>query len=367
MVKHAVSQEQRATRRARLPEGRLQSWESSLTFLESEAVGPSSRADYTRRIEKMMTFFRNSKRKFTGTTLDIPVLLEILDVYFFEGRSVDEGKRLVAALKHHFPQFGVRGSVPTSRLDRALKGWSRHTLVKPRAPLPWHAATALIGFFVHQHWRQEALALAILFVCYMRPGELLALRGKNLIAPMPKSGVIAWTVIWRMSEYLVPTKTGCYDDSLAFDLPRHRWMNRHLLRLKCRTEDESPLWDFTGPSLVQKLHTAAQSLGLDALDVELYSFRHGGASADIMNRDRALDEVKKRLRHTTDTSTRRYEKAGRLANELRNIPESTRNFGAQVASIIDPLLFGDAQPPLLPGRCTTDCSTVSVKRAKLAL
>ena len=49
------------------------------------------------------------------------------------------------------------------------------------------------------------------------------------------------------------------------------------------------------------------------MNVTLYSFRHGGASKDIICGERDLFTVKKVLRHITDLTVRRYDKAGRLA------------------------------------------------------
>ena len=86
-----------------------------------------------------------------------------------------------------------------------------------------------------------------------------------------------WAIVLRLQEDAIPTNTGHYDESMAFDLPWTQWFNAVLRALKDCRRDEQPLWPFSTAELTLWIHRACDALRLDALAVELYSFRHGGA------------------------------------------------------------------------------------------
>jgi integrase len=127
---------------------------------------------------------------------------------------------------------------------------------------------------------------------------------------MPHSGVPHWSIVSRHEEDEVRTKTGAFDESIVFNPKFHEFFLPTLRWLKASGRDESPLWPFSIKFLNELLRQACIALGLQDLKVELYSFRHGGASRDIVSGDRDLVTVKEILRHASDLTVRRYEKSG---------------------------------------------------------
>ena len=316
-----------------------------LSVLETQAVSPLVVKDYATRIRVMLEWIHSAGGSFHADHDSVAWLLEYADYLFFQGWPADDGRKLIAALRHNFPCFQIHGTVSLSRLERAIQGWSRHSVSHARPPLPWHAATAIVGYLLHRGEYWPAVALLMLFLSLVRPGELFSLCGKHLVAPMPRSGVPHWSVVLRHEEDLVRTKTGAFDESIAFDLPFHRFFLPTLQRLKDRSGDNAPLWRFQIKYLNELLRQATLALGLQELRVELYSFRHGGASRDIVSGNRDLMTVKKILRHSSDLTVRRYEKSGRLALELRKMPASIREFGIRVESSLGEIL---RRPELAP-------------------
>ncbi len=151
---------------------------------------------------------------------------------------------------------------------------------------------------------------------------------------MPENGVIYWGFVMRLEEDGVTTKTGLMDEAVLFDLPWHNFLIPALRLLKVRRGLLDPLFAFDARELLALVQRACLALGMHQMEVELYSFRHGGASFDALSKARALIEVKRRLKHVSDLSTRRYEKAGRVSLELQKMPSSIRAYGASMESLL---------------------------------
>ena len=335
-----------------------QALQGGLSLLEREAVAPPSQKDYARRVAQLRTWMLKSGGRLVAEDSVIPWILEYMDHIFFEGETVEEGRKLVAALRHVFPGFAGRGgTVSMHRVERALKGWGRHSFHVARPPLPWIAATAIIGHCIHHGHHNTAMAFMVMFLCYLRPGELASLRGKNLVPPVPHCGLPHWCLVLRLAEDLVPTKIGSFDDSVALNLMSHRWFLPVLRRLKDSKRDDEELWDMDQSQMNDVLHEATLALGMQHMGVALYSFRHGGASKDIITGERDLFTVKKILRHITDLTVRRYEKAGRLAIEVQRMPVATQRYGLRVSNLLAQIFRQPAlcpPPPKIPPRFSRD-------------
>ncbi len=58
-------------------------------------------------------------------------------------------------------------------------------------------------------------------------------------------------------------------------------------------------------------------------------------------------EIKQRLRHRSDSSMRRYQKAARAQAELAKMPAGSRRFGLAVGERLEGIFCsGEAVPPL---------------------
>ena len=81
-----------------------------------------------------------------------------------------------------------------------------------------------------------------------------------------------------------------------------------------------------------------------ALEVVMYKFRHGGASTDFALKHRPLGEVKLRGRWKSDASLRRYEKGGRLAEQLFRLGDQLQIHALKCARCVNAVLSGSASP-----------------------
>ena len=321
-----------------------------VSFCEEEAVGPRVRKDYLNRVEAFNQFVKD--------TLDVALvpghnfveaLLEYIDSQFFEGFPVEDGRKWVAAIKHHYPCFQRGGSFSLARAERALRGWGRHSVSRTRAPLPRPILSAIIGFMLHQSWTWTAVALALGFVTYLRPGELFGLQKRHLIPPMPEAGLPHWAVHFRLTEDETPTKTGTFDESIVIDGEWSTWLNTVLQFLYSNLDDYDSLWiKLSHEDMYNMLKMASMRLGLQVLDLEWYCVRHGGASHDAVMGHRPLDSIQKRLRHLSITTVRRYEKSGRLGAELRKAPKEVLRFGLDMEKVMDRVFTDRSALPALP-------------------
>ncbi len=92
--------------------------------------------------------------------------------------------------------------------------------------------------------------------------------------------------------------------------------------------------------------SACLELGLEVLSPCLYRLRHGGASEDLLSRQKSISDVKARGRWASDSSLRRYSKATRLLSELTEVHPDVVAYGERIMGLL-PRLFLEA-PPVPP-------------------
>ncbi len=78
--------------------------------------------------------------------------------------------------------------------------------------------------------------------------------------------------------------------------------------------------------------------------VVMYMLRHSGASTDFALKHRTLAEIKLRGRWRGDQSLRRYEKGGRLAEQLNRLPEKLQAHAVRCAKRVNSVLRGSESP-----------------------
>ena len=173
-----------------------------------------------------------------------------------------------------------------------------------------------------------AAAVALAFSCYLRPGELMALRVKDLVPPCPAARLPSWGLLLHDSELGLPGKTGMWDAAVTVDLDEFLWPILAALRTG-RAESES-VWTFPMHQLRNTFKQVCEELSLTQLTDHLYGLRHGGASFDLLHRRRDLLAIRERGRWLTDSSLRRYAKSTLLQRELNKAPGQVVTFGNAV-------------------------------------
>ena len=133
----------------------------------------------------------------------------------YAGHAVESGKKGTTAERLSYPVLVARGGTrPLPRVGQAANGGCLYTAISARVPLPMGgAATASPGLQVFNGDQLAATALALRYLTYVWPGELITLIwGKNVVGyPIP-----------GLPEDMLPTTTGSVDDILPFSTPSHR-------------------------------------------------------------------------------------------------------------------------------------------------
>ena len=99
------------------------------------------------------------------------------------------------------------------------------------------------------------------------------------------------------------------------------------LFIKAGRDPEAALFSFTAPELRRVFADLTVRFGLQALQPNLYSLRHGGASEDLSSNKRPALEVQLRGRWRTTTSLRRYGKTTRLMTQLAKVSPLVSQYG----------------------------------------
>lgn len=186
-----------------------------------------------------------------------------------------------------------------------------------RLPLPRLAMFGIAMNLAAKGHKDRALMVLAGFNMYLRPGEALDLRKKNIVPPVKKAGrqFKHTTVIIRDREEGRPDKVGVFDNSLPIDVKSFQFMGEMLLQAaaKCSRPQEL-IFKFTMDEFRKSFQEAGAALGLEA--VHPYQLRHGGATNDLAAGVRDFQGVKSRGRWKTDQSVRRYAKTGRIQQLL---------------------------------------------------
>ena len=177
---------------------------------------------------------------------------------------------------------------------------------------------------------------------YLRVSELVGAKCGDLLAPTTE-GVQHWALMLFPRSLGRSSKTGAYDETLAIDSSRTRWMVPALKALHSKNPKE-PLCGGNYADLIKLFTETCRSLGLHVLPSEM---RHSGASLDRAFALRSSTETQRRGRWACAASTRRYEKRGILNESWSMLNGRQQSFCQNCASRIDRLvLYGEAPLPM---------------------
>jgi len=175
-----------------------------------------------------------------------------------------------------------------------------------------------------------ALACLIATSAYLRPGELLGLRGADVVAPMPQFGPAYshWSLVLGPADRAEarPTKTGVYDDAVILDHGCLQWVGRLLAPQVANHPGERLLWYFDDQSFHKEFVAASRRAGLSGVGLVPYSLRHAGPSWDALNKRRSLTSIQRRGRWASPLSVQRYERSSKVVSVLQGLPTSVLTY-----------------------------------------
>ncbi|CAK0844650.1 unnamed protein product [Prorocentrum cordatum] len=282
------------------------------TFLELQSVSPKAAQDYQTyatafyqwgQERHLLSDIATSLR--SAPAIDL-ALVTYMHEKFFAGELSYVPTKLIAGLRY-FWTYPNGAPLELPRSFRALTGWKRMVPAQSRLPYPWV---------------MEALASIITFTFYLRPSECLRLQGKLITAPAQAPRRVQdgqgqmRPLLLHPQEGGATSKTGRVDESLLADNPLFPWLPQVLGLLKAKLP-HSLVFNFGQAQWGRALKGAASACGLTALgDPCLHRLRHGGASHDLLFKARILLGAKKRGRWASDRSLARYERGGRINEQL---------------------------------------------------
>ena len=255
-----------------------------------------------------------------------------------EGYATHTGSVLLAAILFFSPTFGQRIPVALPGAARTLKGWQRARPLQTVAGIPWILLTGIIGILLSEFQVQEALSLLLAFSLYLRPRENTSLIVMQLVAPIRISTNYHsnWSVLLFPSEELLKNKGGRFDISIDVDsvelLP---WIHPFLKRLVESRNPREKLWTFTHNHLIKVFKRALLILQAGKQYKTLYQLRHGGASHDLLHKNRSESQVLQRGQWTSPDTLKRYGKPSRMARDVANLSTTTKLYGQAISDNLE--------------------------------
>ena len=101
-------------------------------------------------------------------------------------------------------------------------------------------------------------------------------------------------------------------------------------------------WSFAYPGFLASFKRACNLVGIRAVP---YQARHSGASIDRLKEVRTLGEVQKRGRWMSHKSVARYEKGGRLGEQMNRLPKALQEHLGRCLSGLADFVSGRLPPP----------------------
>ena len=183
---------------------------------------------------------------------------------------------------------------------------------------------------------------------YLRPGESIELRGRDIVPPVRSAGrQYRWhSVIVRDSQDLKPDKVGIFDNSVPLNSPGREYLGPLMMARVSKLNNKD---DFIYPFSAAEYRKCFQSVGelLNIKSLHPYQTRHGGASEDLNSGERDAQAVK-------DQRSMAYRSKRAKVREGGEDPTTDGNFVTKshgVLSVVASKHGENAQGPSDPSDC----------------
>ena len=336
-----MAKRERARRRQRSHQWRIRASVGLPTVLEQLSVSPTIFEDYQKRLRCFWDFALRFGLSVEGNQNLDNTAADWADLEFLAGEGFEAGEKLLAALEKWALSYLPSRAVRLPRFKRILRSWKKNAPRKSRLPMPEEFLWIIVGILGHADLIEEALYLVCQFATYLRPAALMYLFCDDLVAPVDKATGHCVLVISPI-EREKSTKVGTYDETIILDGDVCPSLGDLLLEHKAkRLADEGadvegdegeklvPLWSFKPRTFYAHWKGAVEISQLPELET-VYQARHGGASRDLLLRKRSELEVQLRLHHSSQASSKIYNKPGRIQKLVLSIDESAREFAYHV-------------------------------------
>ena len=321
------------------------------SLLESHAVRGATAQLYSKLLAELWAFAKAAGLSSGSAEQDEIILLEWADAAFLEGRPAAGGQKMYAAYCDRFPARGRLGQ-PLARVRRSLTAWRRLVPAFGRIAPAFPMICGIVTELVRAGQRQMALATLVTMSAYLRPGEMHALRGCDMVRPLPQFGTefVNWSIVLGATDAdePKPTKQLIYDDAVILDHHELSFLNELLEVQVAMHPGRMRLWDFDEVQFRSAFCRAAASAGLEHLHLVPHSLRHAGPSWDAMTGRRSQREIQRRGRWAASSSVVRYERSSKVASLLQELPARTQGYLQRCDQHLSSTLRG-GRPPSMSG------------------
>ena len=262
---------------------------------------------------------------------------------FIQGKASSEGEKVVAAVEYKFA--ALRGKLIRSR--RALKGWRKERPSSSRLPLPRMVAYGMAMTMLAKGMNLHALKVLLDHDTYLRPGESLDLRGRDIVCPVKGAGkqYQFYSVIVRNSLDKKPDKVGVFDNTVLLNSKGREFigicLNQRVKELKSKEDKVFPF----DAAKHKKIFVECGNL-LNLPNLHPYQTRHGGAAEDLNGGKRDHAAVKQRRRWMTDQSVRRYTKTGKIQQMMSQLSAGHLEFCRWSLLNMERVMMGSISPKM---------------------
>jgi hypothetical protein len=149
----------------------------------------------------------------------------------------------------------------------------------------------------------------------------------DFVPPLPGSRGAKWSIVLHPVQMQRMSKAQEFDETILMDLPDQGILAETIYRV-CRLGFRQNYERVFSPSFQQMMdvmqaachHYNLQSLG----PPHAYRLRHAGPSRDFLLKLRTMSDIQHRGRWKASSSTRRYQKGGRLQQMMHLLPDAAR-------------------------------------------
>ncbi|CAK0852634.1 unnamed protein product, partial [Prorocentrum cordatum] len=292
-----------------------------LSRLAQNSARPPTRVQHTRALKELAGRLAVTPLPEWTASARGEHLSDFLSVLFDRGGGPHAGELVMSAQLWALPPLGltVRSTFPLTH--QAAAGWARLRPPQSRPPIPWLVAAGIAGSLFAPSKLLMGPLIALLFVTHCRPGEGLALLGRQVIRPIAG---MPWAlgqviIVLHPEDLGTPSKTNAGDSYVALDLPEHQWVGRALRKLRERRAPLQRLLPIAYCELLAEMKRAAVTVACEVLRPTPHGLRHGGASLDKALGLRSSGDIQLRGKWRPPLSVQRYEEHARISKQLERL------------------------------------------------
>jgi hypothetical protein len=237
----------------------------------------------------------------SDANIDMAMMIYLERSLYNEELSFDQANCMFYGMLAIFP--GLSSKIPVAA--RAIQAWRRQHIAGEGVPIPVEAMLLVAECFRKEGSGVLGLLVELIFDCYLRAGDWAKLRKEDCFVSDGKLALILGS-----AERGEKAKTG-YNQGVVIDST----IVADELRARVETLASGEfIFPCSADVFRKEWSRAAKSCSLEWIGPP-HDLRHGGASRDVEEKSRTLEEVRRRGRWKSLESVQRYTKTWLLVRE----------------------------------------------------